>query len=66
MSVRSINITPLSAENYFVWSSRVKMLLAAKDLWSAIEPGNVAADLDHKAQATIGLHVGDDFLPTVI
>lgn len=42
------------------------MLLAAKDLWTAIEPGNAVAELDHKAQATIGLHVGDAFLPTII
>jgi hypothetical protein len=61
-----INITPLTAENYYVWSSRVKMLLAAKDLWPAVDPGNVLPELDTKAQATIGLHVGDNFLPTVI
>jgi hypothetical protein len=66
MSLKTVTIPQLKADNYYVWSSRVKMVLASKDLWIAVDPGNAPPDVTQKAQATIGLHVSDEFLPTVI
>ena len=59
-------IALLDNTNYHVWCSRLKMLLASKDLWPAVDPGNVAPEINQKAQSLIGLHVCDEFVPTVI
>lgn len=55
----------LGAKNYAVWTYRMKLLLTKKQLWGAIDPGNLAQDRDAQALALIGMHVSDIYLPTV-
>jgi hypothetical protein len=54
-------IEPLGTDNYATWSVRMKMLLAHKGLIGALR-GDVSQDIDEKASALIGLHVGDQHL----
>jgi hypothetical protein len=56
---------PLGPRNYCVWSYRMKLLLVKKQLWAAVDPGNLPTDRDAQALALIGMHVSDSYLPTI-
>ena len=54
-------VEPLGTDNYATWCVRMKMLLAHKGLSGALR-GDVSQEMDEKASALIGLHVGDQHL----
>jgi hypothetical protein len=43
----------------------MKLILVKKQLWGAVDPGNLSADRDAQALALIGMHVSDSYLPTI-
>ena len=55
----------LDVDNYATWRSKMKFLLIAKGLWSAVVGDRVDAEKDAKALAQIGLHVKDHHLPVL-
>lgn len=61
----AVKFEQLGPNNYGVWSYRMKLVLANKQLWGAVDPGNLSAELDAQSLALIGMHVSDIYLPTI-
>lgn len=66
MSDDKVFIEALDMDNYATWSTRMKLLLVRKDLWTETQ-SEVTLDQrkNEKALAEIGLHVKDHHLPLV-
>ena len=59
-------IERLDVDNYATWSTRMRLLLVSKGLWTAVK-GQLSVDsnTDEQALAFIGLCVRDHHLPTI-